>query len=213
MNKLFSLFSNFSGSPHKTHSIRGNGKITIQERKILPFATVKVSGAISLNLTLGSEAIEAFVIADENVLPLILTEIVGDVLHIYSQDSFTMKSQPSVNLAAPEVLNVVSSGSSDVMVHGINQAEISLSTSGSGDITASGNTRSAKLRVSGSGSIRCVSLDADNLDAKISGSGSVSATAKSSASLKVSGSGKIQVWGSPKLVQSDRSGSGSIHLR
>lgn len=213
MNKLLSLFSSLFGSSQRNNSIRGNGNINIQEREISPYRKVEVSGAIQLDLTLGSETFEAFVIADENVLPLILTEIVGDVLHIYSQEPFTMKSQPHVNLAAPEVLKVTSSGSSDVTVHEINQSEIVLSASGSGDITASGNARSAKLRVSGAGSIRCVTLDTDNLDAKTSGSGSVKATAKSNASLKVSGSGNIQVWGSPQSVKSERSGSGSIHLR
>lgn len=212
MNKLFSFLSSITGL-QRNKSIRGNGNIHILERKISPFRKVEVSGTIQLSLTLGSEAFEAFIIADENILPLILTEIVGDVLHIYSREPFTMRSQPHVNLAAPEVLEVAASGSSDVTVHEINQSEIALSASGSGDITATGHARNAKLRVSGSGSIRCVSLDTDDLDAITCGSGSVKATAKSNASLKVSGSGDIQVWGSPQSVQSNRSGSGSIHLR
>jgi hypothetical protein len=213
MSTLFSIFSAFTGSARLCTSVRGNGKLSSQIHQLQHFTNVVVSGAIRLNLILSSEEVKASVIADENVLPLILTEVVDDILHIYSQDAFTTKSQPIVNLAAPAVLQVISSGSSEVTILETNQAEISISASGSGNITATGKANAVKLDVSGSGNIHCVSLEADDLEAKISGAGSIKATAKSRASLKVSGSGTIQVWGSPASVQSKRSGNGSIHVQ
>ena len=215
MKNLFDLISRFSSHSNSFdgNSIRGNGNTSSQKRDIGPFKKVEVSGAIQLNLTLGSETISATVLADENILPLIMTKVVGDVLRIYSEGSYTTKTQPIVNLSSPEVVELTSSGSSDVTLAEINQNEIAVSTSGSGDITVTGKANRAKLRVSGSASIRGVSLESKHLDAKISGSGSVKATARSSAVLQVSGSGSIQVWGNPITVQSKRSGSGSIHMR
>lgn len=215
MNKLFDLITNFSNDSKSFNgdSIRGNGKTCDQKRDIGSFKKVEVSGAIQLNLTLSSETTSAKVIADENILPLILTEVTGDVLRIYSDGLYTTKTQPVLNLSAPEVLKVSSSGSSDVIITHVAQEQISISTSGSGDITVTGKAHNTKLRVSGSASIRAVALDTEDLDAKVSGSGSVKATAKSNAVLQVSGSGSIQVWGNPGSVHSKRSGSGSIHMR
>ncbi len=215
MKNLRDLFSKFSS--HSTSfsgdSIRGNGNTCIQKRDIGLFKKVEVSGAIHLNLTLSSEAIAATVIADENILPLILTEVAGDVLRIYCEGSYRTKTRPVVNLSAPEVLKVSSSGSSDVIISDVAQEEIAISISGSGDITVTGKAHHTKLRVSGSASIRGVALHTADLDAKVSGSGSVKATAKQNAVLQVSGSGSIQVWGNPGSLQSKRSGSGSIHMR
>jgi hypothetical protein len=214
MNKFFGLFTMFSSqSTFDGNSVRGSGKTCIQKRDVGPFKKVEVSGAIRLNLALSSETVSATVISDENILPFIMTKVVGDVLRIYSDGSYTTRTQPVVNLSAPEVVKVSSSGSSDVIITAVDQKEISVSTSGSGDMTVTGKAHSTNLRVSGSASIRSVSLDTEILDAKVSGSGSIKASAKSSAALQVSGSGSIEVWGRPKSVQSKRSGSGSIHMR
>jgi hypothetical protein len=215
MNKFLGLFTKFS-SQSKTFdgdSVHGSGKTCIQKRDVRPFKKVEVSGAIQLNLALSSETISVTVLCDENILPLIMTEVVGDVLRIYSDGSYTTKTQSVINLSAPEVVKVSSSGSSDVIITAVDQEEIAVSTSGSGDMTVTGKAQSTKLRVSGSASIRSVSLDTEILDAKVSGSGSIKASAKSSAALQVSGSGSIEVWGRPQSVQSKRSGSGSIHMR
>lgn len=215
MKNLRDLFSKFPSHSTSFSSdfFRGNGYTCIQKRDIGSFKKVEVSGAIQLNLTLGSETISATVIADENILPIILTEVADDVLRIYTEGQYTTKTQPVVNLSAPEVLKVSSSGSSDVIITNVAQEEIAISTSGSGDVTVTGKAHHTKLRVSGSASIRAVTLDTEDLDVKVSGSGSVKATAKSNAMLQVSGSGSIQVWGNPGSVQSKRSGSGSIHMR
>jgi hypothetical protein len=215
MNKFLGLFTKFSSQSNTFdgNSVRGSGKTCIQKRDVGSFKKVEVSGAIQLNLVLSSETISATVLCDENILPLIMTEVVGDVLRIYSDGSYKTKTQPVINLSAPEVVKVSSSGSSDVIITAVDQEEIAVSTSGSGDMTVTGKAQSTKLRVSGSASIRSVSLDTEILDAKVSGSGSIKASAKSSAALQVSGSGSIEVWGRPQSVQSKRSGSGSIHMR
>ncbi len=82
--------------------------------------------------------------------------------------------------------------------------------SGSGKIKASGTAREVKTRISGSGKVLASNLEADKCNISISGSGDVEINVKSDLDANISGSGSVSYRGNPSHVNSHSSGSGKV---
>lgn len=192
--------------------IKGNGKIVGEERTTLnraQFDKIVVSGAADVHICQAAEC-SVIVVGDDNIVPLILTDVCDNTLHISSRGSYYSKSTIRVSITLPNIEKITVSGSSDVVVFNIKQDKAVLKVSGSGDITATGQVAHLTLEASGSGGIRAILLNSDIVDAKCSGSGDISATATKSATLKANGSGDIKIYGKPTTVTSTSKGSGDI---
>jgi hypothetical protein len=82
--------------------------------------------------------------------------------------------------------------------------------SGSGKIYASGSATRVKTAISGSGKVLAADLQANSCDVRISGSGDVEINVKEQLDANISGSGSISYKGNPGRVNSHASGSGRI---
>jgi hypothetical protein len=71
-------------------------------------------------------------------------------------------------------------------------------------------TSKISAQVSGSGNIDAYDVSADEVVAKVSGSGDVNVTAKSSVDASISGSGNVNYKGSAMNVQQKTQGSGKV---
>lgn len=83
--------------------------------------------------------------------------------------------------------------------------------SGSGKIIAGGRAQNVKTSISGSGSLRAANLEADKCEVRISGSGDVQINVKNELDANISGSGSVSYKGNPNHVNSNASGSGHIN--
>lgn len=102
------------------------------------------------------------------------------------------------------------SGSGKVMLS-INVAEIAdFSVSGSGKIAASGSAQTVKTTISGSGKVLAASLETNRCEVRISGSGDVEINVKNELDANISGSGSVSYKGNPGKVNSHASGSGKV---
>ena len=101
-------------------------------------------------------------------------------------------------------------GSGDVKFASVKAGQVNISVTGSGDVAAAGNADKVMIEISGSGDVRSSRLIAREVDVKViaSGDADVHATEKLNASVR--GSGEIRYAGSPKKVDKDVKGSGSI---
>ena len=194
--------------------VQGSGKIISAERSSLQFTQfnkVIVSGATDVHIKQEKER-SVVVIGDENIVPLIRTEVIGDTLHIGCRASYQTKSPIRVGVSVPDLIDLTVTGAADVVISNLEQDNTSIQVGGSGTVTATGRVRQLKLRASGSGDIFAVSLQADTVDAKCSGSGDISTTALRSAILKVSGSGDIKLHGESASVSLAATGSGAVRI-
>ena len=82
--------------------------------------------------------------------------------------------------------------------------------SGSGKILASGFADMVKTRISGSGKVLAADLQTNRCDIRISGSGDVEINVKNELDANISGSGSVSYRGNPKKVNSHASGSGKV---
>ncbi len=83
--------------------------------------------------------------------------------------------------------------------------------SGSGKILASGSASSVKASISGSGKVLAANLQTNRCQVRISGSGDVEINVKDELDANISGSGSVGYRGEPSKINSHSSGSGKVH--
>lgn len=88
--------------------------------------------------------------------------------------------------------------------------ELDLRISGSGSIRLNGTAEEAEAKISGSGRIKAEDLTVKVFAARISGSGSCYITATDEIDASISGSGSVYYAGDPKRINSNSSGSGKV---
>lgn len=102
------------------------------------------------------------------------------------------------------------SGSGRVVLSATIDALADFGISGSGKIEASGSADMVKASISGSGKVLAADLETNRCDIRISGSGDVEINVKNELDANISGSGSVSYRGNPKKVNSHASGSGKV---
>lgn len=102
------------------------------------------------------------------------------------------------------------SGSGKVMVSLTIGDLADFGVSGSGKIQAEGSAKNVKVRISGSGKVLASNLEADKCEISISGSGDAEVNVKTDLDAHISGSGSVTYKGNPSHVNSHSAGSGHI---
>ena len=88
-------------------AVTGNQKVITQNRSVTAFHAIKVSGGIDVELLQGKE-LKLQVEADENLVPLIRTEVKDGVLNIYHDESIRNAKTMKIHLVSniDEVFNL-----------------------------------------------------------------------------------------------------------
>jgi Putative auto-transporter adhesin, head GIN domain len=102
------------------------------------------------------------------------------------------------------------SGSGKILVALSASQTIDVDISGSGKMEASGTAKEIKTEISGSGKVYASNLEVDRCSVRISGSGDVEINVKSELDAKISGSGSVSYKGNPNHVNGNSSGSGKV---
>jgi Putative auto-transporter adhesin, head GIN domain len=212
--------------------IEGSGVLRSQERSVLEFHAIDASGALDLEVVQGSpQRVE--VSTDDNLLPLLRTEVHGGTLTIEMKGLVDTTGAIRVRITAPAIDAVSLSGSSDAKIKGFTGQSFQLETSGSGSVTldamnltgtlainssgsseirAQGESRALTIDTSGSSTIDTRPLAAASVAIDASGSADILVFAKDSLIVNVSGSGDVGYLGQPR-VEASVSGAGEVqHL-
>ena len=217
-------------SSNKT--IKGNGNIQTEERTIDPGTKIKTRGFFDVELIQGNaEAVR--VVADDNLLPYIITEINDGWLEIRAADNINLKSMNNIkvyvqtqqisdvaisgsgNIIAnkkfygEEHLNVSISGSGNIRMD-VNTPTVLANISGSGNIELNGETRDLTIEINGMGDFQGLNLMAENATVHISGSGNVTVYTERKLDIHISGSGDVHYKGKPEITK-HIAGSGDIN--
>ena len=102
--------------------------------------------------------------------------------------SLMTKSRMSVLVTVPKLSEPTLAGGGNVVVTGITTESLTITLSGSGNLTGSGTAGSLDVTLSGSGNAWFTDLVADDVHAVLSGSGNIFVTASKSLDASVPGS-------------------------
>ncbi|WP_332678450.1 GIN domain-containing protein [Brevundimonas sp.] len=119
-------------------------------------------------------------------------------------------SRLRVVVTAPAVKRFDLQSSADLSIRGYDQPTFELNVSGSGDVDASGETRTARIDTTGSGDSDLSGLRLTDADIDTSGSGDLRVGPTGTATIDISGSGDVDLTRRPANLTQSVSGSGDI---
>lgn len=102
------------------------------------------------------------------------------------------------------------SGSGEVSFDGDIASDARFDITGSGKMQSRGSAKLAKAWISGSGKVMAGELEVARCEVKITGSGDVQINVKDELDARISGSGSVSYRGNPSHINSNSSGSGKV---
>ena len=191
------------------NNIQGSGNIISESRELNNFTSIILLGSIDVNIKT-SESNNCVVVADDNLIPYIKTEVVNNKLNISLNESYSSEDKLVVNINTPNYDEVSLSGSGNINILDFKNNNLSLNISGSGNITGNGEVETLVVKINGSGNLMSKEIKSKSATITINGSGDGEVFASDSISAKINGSGNIKYFGNPENVDSIINGSGDI---
>jgi hypothetical protein len=189
--------------------VKGSGVAKTETRDVSGFEQIDVSAAIRLECSAGKEtAVE--VTTDDNLLPLVRTEVKGDTLHVSLDEGVSTTLGITVKVTAPRLKGVTLSGASVAVLTGLDEKALRLSASGASNVTASGTADRLEIDCSGASGVHAKGLAAQAVVADVSGASTAEVHAVKELQATASGASKVRYEGSPAKVKQNSSGASSI---
>jgi hypothetical protein len=189
--------------------VNGSGRVVQQGRNVGSFDAVETLGSENVDVRFGPKP-SLVIAADDNILPLLTTEVKDGKLKIGTSGSFRMRGPIRVWITTPNLEAFTTSGSGDVVLHDVSNGQLSLTMNGSGSMTANGRTGRLHVTINGSGRAQLASLSANDVSAGLFGSGNATVNAHGRLDAQIFGSGSLHYIGKPTELRSSHFGSGRI---
>lgn len=189
--------------------LKGNGVKANEVRSITAFQNLQITGSVDVFFQ-QAPTTHLEISGDQNILPLIKTEVRAGTLKIYAEKSYQPSLPLVIQVSGPSLQVVSLDGAGDVQLDKINGNSLKLDVNGSGDVKAQGQVSTFSAGISGSGNIDAQKLSSNNAQVSITGSGDIKVTAKQHLKASITGSGDIQYYGNPTHVEPSILGSGDI---
>ena len=192
------------------NSTVGNGLSKTETREVAAFDEVQLHGAYRVEIAIGpSRPIE--ITADDNLLPVIRTEVKDNRLIVRPSEPITPKTEILLRIGAPNVEGLFCYGFSKIRLRGVNNETLRIGVTGA-TVAAHGETNSLNLSVEGDGEIRADELRAHNVDATLTGGGKVDTLAIDKLIVFINGTGTVRYSGNPE-IEKRIIGPGSLQRR
>jgi hypothetical protein len=197
------------GGCHKFGNVTGSGTMKVEKRDVPAFTALNISGAYDVEIVVQKEQ-SLEIEGDDNLLPLIRTEVKNGVLSINNEKSFSTKKALHVRISVPNLEALSTSGASEFTITNVKTDEFNIEASGAGSINISGETKTLEVGMSGAVGLDAKDLKAQKVTVTTSGAASADVYASEELRASVSGAGNVDYYGDPKTVSEDASGAGSI---
>ena len=210
-------------------TVYGNGKVVTEDRPADSFNRLKVSSGVDVFITQGEEE-SLKVIADENLLEYIKTEIIDNTLKIYTEANIRQAKSKEVHLVYKQLREIDISSAGDVegtnrmkvddldldlssagdLVLDVEATRINCNISSAGDARLSGTVDELNADLSSAGDLYAWDLVVRKARVNASSAGNARIYATEEVDLSSSSAGDIYYKGDPKIINVSRSSAGNI---
>ncbi len=195
-----------------SHGIAGSGKIINENREVSDFKAIEVGGVFQVEIT-AQKDFSVEIQTDDNLLPLIKTEVEDGVLKIETTEKFNSKSPIIVKVSAPNIEELEVSGASKVNLNNLSNNSLNVNASGASKVTIAGATKELTIDVSGASKIDAENLKSENASVEASGASSVGLTVSGDLKSRASGASSIRYSGNPKNAENKSLGASSVKAK
>jgi hypothetical protein len=212
-------------------SIQGSGVKSTETRDVPGSSGVRVMGAITAEVALGEKP-SVVISGDDNIVPLVVTEVVDDTLVIRMKDNTryaakeplkaTITATSLVSAEATGAVNLTvqagssphfrgeASGASSLTVNGLDTPKLELGASGASTVTAYGKAASLMADASGASTLHLSKLEVESARVNLSGASKGTVHAARSIEGDASGASSLKVAGQPATRKVSKSGASSV---
>jgi hypothetical protein len=182
-------------------TIVGSGVAASETRPVPGFGAVAVGGPFRVVLAPGAPSLD--VTADDNVLPLVRSEVRGDTLFLgFTLDSVSLVRTREILVRAtlPELREARASGAAVIEVSGVDTERLTIDLSGAAAGSASGVVDELTLLLSGASRWTGAALRARSVRATLSGASTALQRVSDSLRADLSGASTLEYLGDPAVV-------------
>lgn len=198
-----------AGCHHRMRSeIKGNGHQERQKRQVASFTSISTNGDFTVEVTCQKD-LSLEIEGDDNVLPLITTEVSNNVLQVKSTQNYSPSEPVRIRISVPNLEGLSVNGAGHFDIKGMNNDKFEIDSNGAPAITVAGTTKMIDIAANGAGKVDTQNLHAgravvdargvaridldvsDQLDVDISGPSSVTYSGNPTVHQSIKGPGKL----------------------
>lgn len=180
--------------------VQGSGVIVEQTRNLSEFDSIEFWHAGELTIEVGKNT-PLKMKGDDNILPLITTEIRDRKLIIKASKSTNTKTHTTFSVGVKELKALDIRGTTDLKVLGVAADRFSVTVSGVANGVIAGKIKDLSLTMAGAGELDLHDLVAESGNITISGSASAEVNCSKELRVTISGAGNIAYHGQPTLTK------------
>lgn len=189
--------------------VRGSGVRKTEKRDLPAFTSIETTGAFEVEVTCQKAAASFEIEADDNLLPLIETEVKGGVLRVTTTKHYSSSRGIALRIAIPNLESVRSTGAGKFNILDLKNDTFTIDSTGAATVVAEGQSKSVEISSTGAGKIDAHNLRANKANVRVTGAAVVEVNAIEELDVTVSGAGRVTYSGSPKVTK-HVSGAGQV---
>jgi len=193
--------------------IRGSGNVTREVREMGEFTAINISGLGEVMITQG-EGEHLSVETDDNLQEIVTSETRGDTLYLGIKPGAMVREATRIRFAVTvtDLERLTISGAAEVRVPELRAETLTVDNSGVGAVTIAGFVEEQRVTLTGAGSYDGAELVSERATVTISGMGDVVVRVAEQLDANLSGTGSIEYIGDPEVHQ-QVSGIGEVRQR
>src|SRR5207253_9940603 len=132
--------------------IAGSGNRKTEKRELKSFNAIDTSGAFEVTITCQKPA-NFEIEADDNILPLIKTEVRDGILFVSNDQEYHSSRPVSLRITLPDLNSVSSHGAGQIKIAAANSSDLRIESTGAASVEAAGTAKSVTISSAGAGKI------------------------------------------------------------
>ncbi|HEV7745739.1 MAG TPA: head GIN domain-containing protein [Pyrinomonadaceae bacterium] len=193
------------------HNVSGSGNRKTEKRNVGSFSSISTEGAFDIEVVCQKPQ-DIEIKGDDNILPLVSTEISNNVLHIKSLRGYSVAEPITLKISVPDLEGISSAGAGTIEVTGIKNEKLTINANGAPTIRASGETKTLKIDAVGAGKLDTHKLRAARVEVEAKGVASVEVYAREQLDVNISGPSHV-IYQGDAAVHKSVIGPGSVEKK
>jgi hypothetical protein len=192
--------------------VTGSGTSKSEVRPATGATEVAVTNALSVDIGPGPEA-KVEISGDDNLVPLVTTEVKGNRLEIGCKKSLRSKVPMVIRVSLPTLVGASVSGASTAVVHDAKADNLKLVVEGASKLRAEGAVGQLTLEASGASDADLDQLAAERAKATLSGASEAEIAVSKALDAHLGGASTLKYRGDPPELKQEVNGASSLVKR
>lgn len=191
--------------------VEGDGRVVTETRNVSDFTTIEAGGVFTIDWVNGAPGFT--ITTDQNLMRHITTTVTGRKLHLEWDTQLRPTNGIKVKLSSPALTGVQLNGAVRFNARQLSGNSFVLEGNGATRIGLEGTVNGLTAELNGASRLEAEELNTQTCEMSISGAGRAAVSPTDSLRVAISGAGKVTYAGSPKIIEKNISGAGSVKQR